>query len=113
MTATDVRNQLMLDLFITALEGGIGYWAKASEYDPEAVDFYATVYDVEDDEWFRIDAKIIAKGYRLATSEWRNRIAWSTDKPPVVITEDTDWDFDAGDADVIVQLGLFGEVVYG
>jgi hypothetical protein len=25
----------------------------------------------------------------------------------------SDWDYDAGDADVIVQLALFGEVIYG
>ena len=61
-----------------------------------------------------INRDVIAKGYRLATSPaWRNALAWSSDKPPLVITEDTDWDYDAGDADMIVQLGLFDKVVFG
>ena len=123
------RDQLLFDLFVTALEGGIGYWSHCSHYHHTALDaeghatvddlegFYALVFEDDGDETpeHRVDRSAVAKGYRLATSaEWRNRIAWSSgEKPPLVVTDDTDWDFDAGDADVIVQLGLFGEVVYG
>lgn len=121
------RDQLMLDLFTTALEGGIGYWSKCSEYkwrDAEARDdpswYWATIHEMGDDEepfedWpvHRIDHGVMEKGYAQACAGWRDKISWSTDKPPIVIDDDTDWDYDAGDADVIVQLGLFGDVRYG
>jgi hypothetical protein len=120
-------SQLYLDLFTTALEGGIGYWSACGTYSwskgnklqtPDYEGFYAVIRDLEDDDKttqiHRIDRAVIAKGYKLATTEWRNKVAWSSgEKPPVVVGPDTDWDYDAGDADVIVQLGLFGEVVYG
>jgi hypothetical protein len=117
------NDQLYFDLFTTALEGGIGYWSSADSYhwandddSEDVIGFYAVIVDREADDGkpLRLDRDVMARGYRLATSsEWRNRIGWSCDKPPVVITADTDWDYDAGDADVIAQLGLFGDVIYG
>lgn len=112
------RDQLYLDLFTTALEGGIGYWSVCSAYhwsNQGTDDFKGFYAVVKDDEAERmIDRAVIAKGYRLAVSaDWRDRLRWSSEKPPLVVTEDTDWDYDAGDADIIVQLGLFGKVVYG
>jgi hypothetical protein len=142
-------DQLYLDLFTTALEGGINYWSECAKYSwawPSVVDtypdgrlvhenhkgFHAIIIETEEKEniiWpeqpitpedllvqpgvFRIDRSVIAKGYRLATTEWRSKLNWSTAKPPLVVGPDTDWDFDAGDADMIVQLGLLGEVRYG
>lgn len=113
-------DEMFLDIFTTALEGGIGYWSECSEYhwlngdDEDYRGFFAVIHDTEDEgKTYRIDRAVIAKGYRLATTEWRDRISWSTGKPPLVITEDTDWDYDSFDADVIVQLGLFENVVYG
>ena len=29
---TDLRKQFLFDVFVTALEGGIGYWSVAEEY---------------------------------------------------------------------------------
>ena len=128
------RDQLLFHLFVTALEGGIGYWSQCSTYHNSRPDdnatpyqddifgFHAVIHEIDDESAtfeelpvHRIDRTVIAKGYRLATSkEWRNRLAWSSgEKPPFIVTADTDWDFDAGDADMIVQLGLFGDVVYG
>ena len=140
---TSHRDQLMLDIFTTALEGGIGYWSVCEEYhwlqrdefgvslpgEPEDVNgFYAIVVDSEEhaDKWdfraqcwkekpehLRIDKQVVTRGYNLATTtEWQSKIRWSSERPPLVVTEDG-WDYDAGDADCIVQLGLFGEVVYG
>jgi hypothetical protein len=118
---TSVRDRLFLYLFTTALEGGIGYWSAASSYhwqNPDGSDdvlgFYADIESNDDDfEPVRINRGVIQRGYNLAATEWGTKLCWSTEPPPLVITADTDWDFDAGDADMIVQLGLFGDVVYG
>ena len=127
---SEALDQMLFDIFVTALEGGIGYWSVCSEYHirfgPEhnhvedVKGFVAVITNtVEDDPQYdggehRIDRAVINKGYRLASSsEWRNRLSWSSSKPPMVIGPDTDWDFDAGDADMIVQLGLFEDVMYG
>jgi hypothetical protein len=129
---TTAHDRLMLDLFTTALEGGIGYWAECHSYHwmigPPADDvepetdyngFYAdiTERDYEDDGAadHRINRQTLIRGYNRAISpEWRDRLHWSSgEKPPYVVTDDTDWDFDAGDADMIVQLGLFNEIIYG
>lgn len=119
------RDQYLLDIFTTAMEGGIGYWSQAHSYHwyfkdeirgEDYLGFYADIMDVEDDDattTMRIDRGVIIKGYNLGATEWRNKLRWSTEPPPLVITDDTDWDFDAGDADMIVQLGLFGDVLYG
>jgi hypothetical protein len=120
---------LYLDLFTTALEGGIGYWSECSQYhwSNESHDgrvvredhkgFYAVITESEEDDGdheHTINREVMARGYRHATSaEWRNKLAWSSAKPPLVVGPDTDWDYDASDADMIVQLGLFGTVVYG
>ena len=129
---SSTRDEFYLDLFTTAIEGGINYWAYTDKYHwmigPTAVDveepsrpdyrgFYADITEEDPDDGdgkHRIDRQVITAGYGLATTTYRDRIFWSSgEPPPLVVTDDTDWDFDAGDADVIVQLGLFGKVIYG
>lgn len=121
------RDQLMWDIFVTALEGGIDYWAEANQYriwkraadgtlscDEDHKGFYADISDIEQGGDYHVNRRIVARGYRFATTTHRHDIHWSSgQKPPMVITDDTDWDFDASDADAIIQLGLWGEVVYG
>ena len=109
------------NLFITACEGGVNYWAQVNEYHWElaGVDdvdgFSAVLVDHEDDEQvWELDRSVVARGWRLATGEWRSKVSWSSGKPPVGPWDgETYWDYDAYDADSIVQLGLFGDVVYG
>lgn len=120
------KEQLLCDLFTTALEGGINYWASVSEYRWEdengedgdnSLDFRAVIHDEESgdpDSLVTVTIVTMRRGYRLATGEWRKKIHWSSgEAPPFIVTDDTEWDFDAGDADCILQLGVFGEVVYG
>lgn len=122
-TEHTTRDQYMLDIFTTALEGGIGYWSVAKSYhwskdgQDDHQGFRAEIVETDDDGdetgTHVIDRAVIVKGYGLAAGKYRRLVNWSTEAPPLVITSDTDWDYDAGDADVIVQLGLFGEVIYG
>jgi hypothetical protein len=133
MSAT--LDQMLLNIFTTALEGGINYWSECNGYHwmisdgspAEDVEgyvedykgFYANITNVvaEDEErygkHYQINRNVVAKGYGLACGRHRNLLNWSSERPPVVVGPETEWDFDASDADMIVQLGLFEEVVYG
>lgn len=122
---TSNRDEYLLDIFTTALEGGIGYWSLCTKYhwsndgEPDHEGFYAKIIENNDDanpdggDPHTIDRDTIAYGLELGATTWRDRLSWSTGPPPFIIGRDTDWDFDAGDADMIVQLGLFEDVVYG
>lgn len=144
---TSPRDQLLFDTFVTAMEGGIGYWSYCEKYhwmfpvaQPAEVDmsavkemglaalvvaavsrygeddvlgFYAEIVEEEEDKKHRIDRTVMERGLKLAATTWRDKLHWSDGKPPLVVTEDTDWVPDAGDADMVVQLGLFGDVIYG
>jgi hypothetical protein len=149
MTTTNLyRHQFVLDIFTTALEGGIGYWSYALNYHWQADDgtddvmgFYADIIvplsDLPEGDTpvtpvevdlplagptacgkLRIDRSVILKGLRLgATTAEAGNYYWQCGcgKPPLVLTDESceDWDYDALDADAIVQYGLFGKVVFG
>ena len=98
-------------ILITAIEGGIGYWSKVENYDPNLDHQFIYVIehvDESDNERlgrkFIIDRKIIEHG-----------IAICRDKYPHLKIESrmyTD-DYDVNDADAVIQCGCFGELVYG
>lgn len=151
--ATENRKQFLHNMFVTALEGGIGYWSCAEEYHwgtdggvkcVDDLDGFYAILSPEEGEWgveeafvaetgesqaitdtqsLRVDRTVIERGVNLlvdkvieaAKSEDANAdfsrkylrqfvVQWLTDG------EDGDSDADVGD--LIVQLGLFGEVVY-
>lgn len=126
------RRALLQSIFITALEGGIGYWcniiryrwskAGAGEGLVDDIDnFRAEIQEDATGKRFTIDAEVIAKGLNaladgsatfggqpLNTDGHLFKLARALNGP-----EGNDVDFDAGDADSIVQAGLFGDVVYG
>ncbi len=117
----EVNKAALHGLFTTALEGGIGYWSCATEYHwslPDGGDdldgFYATVEETEEDEpvTHRIDAACILRGLQFFAQPGQGyRHVHSVAR--AVLFGDDDLDYDADDADAIVQAGLFGEVVYG
>src|SRR5262245_8041080 len=119
------REQAIADLFCTAMEGGIGYWSACSEYKwsdgngNQIKEFRAVIQDVEDDEGkeYVIDYHVIRRGaqrlykhlmdlpnpntYHL--NAMRNLAKGNFD----------DLDCDADTGDMVVQFGLFNELVYG
>ena len=105
------------DLFVTAVEGGISYWAMAGSIKSSADGMWTVIRLHEDDgeetnpdlaindrtDMFRIDDWVMQMGLdRLAKSRYQHHI---TD----VVNDNAD----AGTADVIVQMALFGDILYG
>jgi len=122
-------------IFVTALEGGIGYWSTATSYkwsnedgEDDLIGFHADIFeteevdevDEEDEEAAviptrRIDAHVVARGLvALATAKkgpYRDlciRILLGG-----ATADDALCECDADAADAIVQTGLFGQLVYG
>jgi hypothetical protein len=124
MNRSDERKEFFFDIFVTALEGGIDYWACASEYylgkdrEYDLDGFYALVSDSEEDDTFpdnsRIDLNVIVKGLNKIinddtvkiNSEIRRTIRQAS------IANDAGL-IDADAADCIIQVGLLGELVFG
>ncbi len=115
------REQFLRDVFTTALEGGIGYWARFMSYrNRDGEPFGATVRECDDDECrdLVIDAEIIERGLQ-GLADGTVTFGGS----PMSASAHRFWagmlavpdagEIDADDADEIVQAGLFGDVRYG
>jgi len=126
------RRALLHAVFITAIEGGITYWCSVKsyrwaksgageDYTDDIDNFRAVVIDDQDGTEYVIDAEVIAKGLNALA----NGTATSGGQP---LNRDghlyrlacklngfggNEVDYDAGDADNIVQAGLFNDIVYG
>lgn len=114
------------DLITTAVEGGINYWAQVSGYQWDGVPVQVTVHEIEpsEDQKEAVVCKVttvemvqaigdLVAGRVKAFSSmgygqtFRDRlIAWMTGN-------EDDFDFDANDADAMMQIACLGEVVYG
>lgn len=113
-----ITQEFVDDVMCSALEGGIGYWAyikeinkdnvtEEYEYTSDCVSRGAVIHfgDVEGDDddsnWlFGLDQFV--KGYTMYINKEGHGLDPQTDPGYI----------DANHADIIVQLGLFGEVVY-
>ena len=117
----DLSDKEVVDIYTTALEGGIGYWAIADEYkwqylyedwekgivkplEPDQV--LVVLSDTEDDHF---------KDEELTPAKIRAGVKLLIEKHPHMyqIINDNEFHVDADGADAVVQLGLFGEIVYG
>jgi len=129
------------DMLMTAVEGGINYWALIPEYElsDQSVNAHAKVVDYQENDiavfdfmghvtnWEAITEKI-EKGetpvLSLTVDAIRKAVdslALGRDDMPTRwqiqaltwLDDPQDADYDAGDADVIAQIALLGKVVYG
>ena len=109
-----ITDELINDTLCTALEGGITYWAQSAEPTtwPEGVEYASDVLthgaDLvivvgEDDDHpeYRLTKAKFVKAIREYCKEFKTTPAGMEDDP-----------VDAGAADWIVQVALFGEAVY-
>jgi hypothetical protein len=115
--------QLLFDVFITALEGGINYWAMVHKYkhqNPNGGEdlngFSATVSDVEEDGplvTFEINKETIIKGFSMIMDpEFKIANDLREDISNAIKEKDGSY-IDASGADAVVQAGIFDEIVFG
>ena len=114
------------DLWVTILEGGSNYWVDKIDYDkPEgmlfeddlpslksgahlAENFEVTSYHGADE----FDSRAYSETVNVRTFDVIHKgISLLSDDVKMTIMNNGDWD--ANDADHILQLGVFGEVRYG
>lgn len=125
-TRTAARTEFLTDVLITAVEGGINYWAQVSDYDPDAGTVTVWELDGNDDgsdRPFVVTLDTIAKGIgvlkrdgKLPPEEQRFPGVrqgywlqfWLADR-----TNSEDGDYDAGIADAVLQAGIFDDLIYG
>ena len=129
---TKWKDEQLKGLLATAFEGGVNYWAwidryeyaagrTAADYEPAAFtdpdadwwpeyclvpldDGAVVLSDVETEEVFgqRLDRSALLRGLDLTAELYPSRWARIREQ-----------NYDAEDADVAVQLALFGQLVYG
>lgn len=111
------REQLCADILCTAAEGGIGYWCIwASTRRTKQHDYLELigVRDCEDGTRFdNITRGVVELGlFRIAEGHIEiSRYMVGLCKS--ALADPLSADIDANTADIIVQVGLFGEIVYG
>lgn len=106
------------DIMVCALEGGINYWCSSAEVVED--DYYGEyasdqisrggslrLYDSEDDEEYILTLDKFLKGIKLAVNDGYGK-DWFGDDGWIDAMN-----IDGEAADVIVQMALFGEVVFG
>ena len=98
-------------ILITAIEGGIGYWSKVEDYDPERD--YQFIYVIEHvdehdvtvlGQMIKLNREIIERGIEVCAEKYPHLQIKSR-----MYTDD----YDVNDADAVIQCGCFGELVYG
>lgn len=95
-----VSDQYLMDVLTTAVEGGIGYWSAVRDMarNNDSTVKWVQLVDLEDGGEFMVTANIVLNGLQRALNDG--------------LSIDLD-DIDAEAADMIVQCGVFGKVVYG
>jgi hypothetical protein len=101
-----VSDEFLGDLLTTAVEGGINYWAgvESLDRDDDLRVTWIRLRDLVDDR----PCGVVTRSHMFDGLQ-RFCDAYRGDVPAKL----DDGDFDAEDCDVMLQLGVFGEVVYG
>lgn len=111
------REQFLEDVLVTAVEGGIGYWAEVAEY--RYRDCHAVIAEREDatgegPRRFTLSAAKLEEGLaRVASPEFKINARQRGEILSDSATNGEACLIDADSADCIVQAAVFGELVYG
>ena len=114
-----ITPEFLWSVFVTALEGGIGYWSECLAYkpfvngDPDHDNFRAVVQEYENGEKHAINADVIRKGIRLLLSGQAKLNGDLLGSLTAGVLKGDSGYVDAEVADCVAQVGLFDTVVYG
>ena len=107
----EITDEEIDDIMADALDSGISYWCCRAEVVGDYLGEYASdqisrggeliLYDAESDDKWTLDRDKFLNGYKLSIEQG------------YFAGDICDTDYDSGTADIIVQLALFGEVVFG
>jgi hypothetical protein len=112
-TAEGAEGEFSLrDMAITAIEGGINYWAVVSAYRPDDADAWATVTEEESStdgpaKSAPLTVATMRRGLALVIAN-RLDAGWSVTKCSEFFLTNPD----AGSCDLVVQFAVIGEHVY-
>lgn len=136
-TRSPERESFLADIIVTAVEGGINYWASVTDYrwyDPSldggnaepapngGGNAVVTVYDMEDDEDEGVTVDLNSMAHAVNQISTRDDIKYlSSGVRKIVqsasrqnsIAPDEGYDIDAHVADQVLQVAAYGEVVFG
>lgn len=124
MTSQQFTDKKAAYIITTAIEGGINYWANVLDYkwtDPElnkgdtVYSAYAKIVETDENKTHEIKHPVIKKAFATLrrgqveglAEDYRARLIGQ------LHLSAEDMDIDAADADIVVQVGLFGKVIYG
>lgn len=121
MSKSEERQEFLTDVMTTAAEGGIGYWSQLSSYrwDAPYAERGMTVHEMTDDESGYKEDGVLVTPDTIAAAIGRIRRGEGSfhDSYRVRIVQasrDNDCgELDSLDCDLIVQMAVLGEVVYG
>lgn len=136
MTQDCAYSRFLLDIFVTACEGGLNYWFDIDAYrwsvgglgeESDPVNFRATGVDRETGEWYEINRQVVSRGLdRIlgcdasfagheieAGSPIHALVSDAATYDEQLDEYDVNTLVDADVADCIIQAGLFGDVRYG
>lgn len=134
VTIPDLTGAECGDIAITAAEGGIGYWSQIQKYDyrrwaPDGLDIVQDNVEVPDDfVFYTIEYKsptsvlmleiditpmLLKRGFVSMSRAPLDKGGWPVPKLLGIAREDWTSEIDSDIADLIVQFGVFGEVVFG
>lgn len=117
----EVSDEFLADILITAVEGGINYWAQVESYThsrgPEYTRAMLTPADGEAGGWpakhVVLDTTVVLTGLQRVLG---HKVGCGEEVMNWIVSgslNDDAGEIDADAADVIVQAGIFGELVYG
>lgn len=117
-TTLTVTTEDIDDIVTTAFEGGINYWCNRAEVVGEYLGEFASdqisrggvilLHDAENEDIYELTLEKVLKGIQKACAErWAYENEWCNGE-----TIDT-YNVDAMVADIIIQLALFDDVIFG
>lgn len=92
------------DILITAIEGGINYWAEVTDYSPDGDRPFAVIREIEGRDEYRLTPTAMTAAANKVVTLYPN-----TRAAGYIRTDN----IDAEAADMIAQVACFGELVYG